>query len=211
MGLEHDPSHNCISSGGCPGYGINDNPAPYLANVIKVYTAMHIVVIVSVHDFTGLGTLAGMDLTNLIAFWTNMADTYKNNPYVWFNVVNEPTTASDSSSVWYNDAVGSIQAIRNAGANNIIVLDGGNYGQDTILICPSSGTTGSPYNWSSSVTAAEDPTLESTYGNIVPSVHVYQYWGGGNDNPGTAGGCTQSELDSRLEAYVSYIIRLGCR
>ena len=210
--------NNCISSGGCPGYGINDNPAPYLANVIKVYTAMHIVVIVSVHDFTGGDpsnsgdAISGSDLTNLISFWTNMADTYKNNPYVWFNIVNEPTTASDSSSVWYNDVIGSIQAIRNAGANNIIVLDGGNYGQDTILICPSSGTTGSPYNWSSSVTAAEDPTLESTYGNIVPSVHVYQYWGGGNNNPGPTGEspqCTQSELNARLEAYVSYIHSLG--
>jgi hypothetical protein len=71
-----------------------------------------------------------------------------------------------------------IQAIRNAGANNVIIVEGANGGQDA-------GDTGSGMvaENGSAILQYADEVLNfggQTYGNIVFSIHPYDQWNGGD-------------------------------
>lgn len=77
-----------------------------------------------------------------VTFWKIMADHYKNNPYVFFDMFNEPkisisTTGSANNmwNIWQNGGVANdgktyvgyqtvVNAIRGQGANNIIIAEG---------------------------------------------------------------------------------------
>jgi mannan endo-1,4-beta-mannosidase len=186
-------ANSCLP-GGCAGVpDFNNNP---LASTISEYTGKHIVVIIAIHNFTGVNTLTAAQQAAVQSFWTNAANTYKNNPYVWFNVMNEPTQDGNLTN-WYNDMQPSVAAIRATGAQNMIVLDGSAYGQDLYdFTC-----TGLPYQNSAIINRI--PAMETQYGNILPSLHVYQDWGGGGSH------CAQSQLDARLTTYVQKVRSIG--
>lgn len=203
---------NTCLPGGCPaavdGCGSScDYLQGALPEEISEYTAAHIVTMVERHDYTtGAGSLPTSNPTayqNLINWWVNLANTYKNNPYVWFNLLNEPLgiTAGNPQQEFtsYDDLYGPIiKAIRATGAQNIIVLDGVGSGQDS-------------YDWSCSnrdyqtysanINAA--PGLEAQYGNILPSVHVYNQWGGYNNT------CTQQSLEAAFVGYMNAVHNAG--
>ena len=109
-----------------------------LDTFINEYTAKKIVVIIECHDMTAQ---SGNDAnTNLMAnqwvpalqtFWTDMANKYKTNPYVWFNIVNEPMGWTNGQwSNWLTFQTNFYNLIRNTGAKNIFVADIPYWGQD---------------------------------------------------------------------------------
>jgi endoglucanase len=55
-------------------------------------------------------------------FWSRLANNYKNNPHVIFNLMNEPNT--EPTEQWVASANTAISAIRSAGANNLILVPG---------------------------------------------------------------------------------------
>jgi len=181
--------------GGCPkagGWSWDTNND--LDGIIQEYTAKKIVIMISLHQFTGADSLSAADASTLVTFWTDLANKYKNNTYVWFNIANEPVTGGDSSfSDWLEFTEPSVQAIRATGADNIIVVDGSMFGQEA-----ADWSCGEiPYT--DSAILAFGPRFRDTYGNILPSVHTYGVWGGGTNS------CTTTQLNTRMNEYFDRI------
>lgn len=66
----------------------------------------------------------------LIDLYTRYADKYKDNPYVWFELINEPGVIDFNEEAWLEIHQSLIQAIRATGNNNPIIVSGWCWGQD---------------------------------------------------------------------------------
>lgn len=66
----------------------------------------------------------------LINLYTYYADRYKDNPYVWFELINEPDTLTFNSIAWVDVHQQLITAIRSIGNQNPIIVNGWCWGQD---------------------------------------------------------------------------------
>lgn len=138
-----------------------------LDQAVTQYTAQGIVVMIDCHDLWmfadgNLGVNCSR-IGELDTFWTDMATRYKNNPYVWFNLHNEPPVGGDA---WADLHVRHTELIRTAGARNIIVCDGplgalDNAGQP--------GVTGKS-SWDSTMLPR---VLTAADGNVVLAMHNY--------------------------------------
>ncbi|NES94826.1 MAG: cellulase family glycosylhydrolase [Desertifilum sp. SIO1I2] len=141
-------------------------------DIINHYTSKGVVVMIEPHENTG-GWFEGRQLDQLVNWHRQLASEYKNNPYVWFNVSNEPGgTDSWDKSKWVNQNTKVVDAIRGAGNNNIIVLDDVFWGQGR-------GSWGSDKPFSkeaSAITSSQNPFKQQK--NILFSVHLYDQWVG---------------------------------
>lgn len=153
-----------------------------LADVVSMYTPHKIVVMEELHDFTGslFETMSSSDEQKLKDYWRAKAVEYKNNPYVWFNLINEPGGSTNSAAFydkWVSLHRQLISIIRGEGANNIIVVDGMWFGQDA-------GNSFDSDNILDSESAILSRGLDILSGNsnIVFSVHTYAQWGGGTES-----------------------------
>jgi hypothetical protein len=130
-------ANSCLP-GGCPasvtGCGSScDYNKNSLSQLITEYTAKHIVVMVELQDETGIAdSMTSTQQQAIQNWWVSVATTYKNNPYVWFNPLNEPIGGSAPTDLnnWANVYTPLVAAIRGTGAQNIVVLDGSANGQD---------------------------------------------------------------------------------
>lgn len=110
-------------------------------------------------------------------FWTRIAIVYKNNPKVVFGLTNEPSNMSTMQ--WFNAAQAAINAIRNSGATNMIMVQG-------------NGWSGAG-SWTSSWYDTASPQISNANGfktltdpgkNMAMNVHMYfdTNAGGGADD-----------------------------
>ncbi|HEY9847000.1 MAG TPA: cellulase family glycosylhydrolase, partial [Candidatus Caenarcaniphilales bacterium] len=75
-----------VSTNILPTRGVsNDNND--VDKLVQAYTSRGIVTMFTPHDRTG-DYFEGGDLTKLKNYWRKMASEYKDNPYVWFNIMN---------------------------------------------------------------------------------------------------------------------------
>ncbi|MCL2740598.1 MAG: glycoside hydrolase family 5 protein [Oscillospiraceae bacterium] len=156
---------------------------PDLDGLIKAFTDRGAPVILEVHDYTGtyppaVGYRKNKDSYMhdggvLKEWWADKARRYKGNPYVWFNIMNEPgpDDSRESAESWLKAHDEVIGAIRAEGAENVIVLDEHQWGQG-------SGYRGGKGGYASAVIRM-GPTLNAKYGNLLYSLHVYDSWYGG--------------------------------
>jgi hypothetical protein len=161
----------------------NNNETDNFDTIIEAFTKRGIVVIIENHDYTGIwppladdgGYTTGSGdiirpLGDLKSYWINLAEKYKDNPYVWFNIMNEPGSGNsqEDAKLWYlvHDEV--IAAIRAVGAENIIVLDDHGWGQANGYL-----DRGAGYD---SAVIKMGPALNEKYQNLVYSLHVYDAW-----------------------------------
>lgn len=159
-----------------------------LNNIVNAFTSRGIVVIIEPHDKTGnyFTDSSTPSLTDLVNWHKGLANAYKNNPYVWFNVQNEPGYGGAIESQYLTTNLAVIQGIRSTGANNIIVVDGGSWGQDTGVW----NSNPVPEGNSGILTYGEQLKNADSTGNIVFSVHMYDQWTYG---------------DSRFQDYVTRV------
>jgi chitodextrinase len=164
-------------TGGQPGFNRDLNT---LYNIIDAYTAEGIVVMIEVHDFTGsyYTDLTTPSLTDLANFHASLAARYIDNPYVWFNVMNEPGGSGAVSTQWLTTNQRVVKAIRDTGNNSIIVADGASWGQDV------GEWNASPVKEENSAILKYGNDLKSfggnTYDNIMFSIHAYDQWSNGD-------------------------------
>lgn len=141
-------------------------------NIVQEYTAKKIVVMIECHDMT-MGNVTDQypnsAISGLDTFWTRMAQKYKTNPYVWFNPENEPFWSNNTGWVQFHQHY--ISLIRGQGAENIIVADNMNMGNDA-------GWNGAKFVYDSSM----GPTVNNGQCNVVFSMHAY---GGAASSVGT--------------------------
>ncbi|NJL38354.1 MAG: glycoside hydrolase family 5 protein [Leptolyngbyaceae cyanobacterium SM1_4_3] len=157
-----------------------DNKQTYAENgtidaIVEKFTSQRIVVMIEPHERTGKW-FSSDELNKLVNWHKGLASKYKDNPYVWLNVSNEPGGSDSGSSsavskyVQQNTSV--IKAIRSTGFDNPIVVDGWSWGQDT------GSWNSNPVSESKSAILslgqkllAADPNK-----NTVFSLHTYDQW-----------------------------------
>lgn len=156
-----------------PQYTTNND----LDAIVRTYTERGVVVVFEGHDRIG-SYYQGDDLKTLIAWFTDLARRYRDNPYVWFDVMNEPGgRKSIDSDQWVNMHGQVIQAIRDdAQANNIIIVEGAYGGQDSGNNDASPVTDSAILNFGKNVIHYGGRTFE----NIVFSIHTYDLWNYGD-------------------------------
>jgi mannan endo-1,4-beta-mannosidase len=108
-----------------PTYEVNNDEGA----VVAAYTALGVVVILEAHNWTG-SYPTDDELPALIHWHVERAQRFKENPRVWFNIMNEPGGEGPPSPQWLDVHQKVIRAIRGTGAGNIIVCDGASWGQD---------------------------------------------------------------------------------
>ncbi|HEY9846242.1 MAG TPA: cellulase family glycosylhydrolase, partial [Candidatus Caenarcaniphilales bacterium] len=93
--------------------------------LVRAFTSRGIVTMFTAHDRIG-SYYEGEDLERLKNFYRDLAAKYKDNPYVWFNIMNEPDEAlRPKSDKWVSMHREVIEVIRDeVGANNMIMIDG---------------------------------------------------------------------------------------
>jgi mannan endo-1,4-beta-mannosidase len=97
-----------------------------------------IVVILECHDLTASDPTVGSgDELRIRRFWDEMVTRYGDNPYVWFNIFNEPY-ASENLVDWAVLHEFYVDRIRATGAENIVVADLPHWGQGIDLLGTSS-------------------------------------------------------------------------
>lgn len=154
--------------------------------IVRAFADRGIVVLFEAHDRTG-GYFTGAELTTLVDWHRTLARRYRNNPYVWFDVMNEPggncTTCAETypdRAAWDETHQAVVRAIRDeARAENIIVVEGASWGQDA-------GSRGAePVRDPESALLSSFPRDVAEfggrrYGNIVASIHIYEQWAEGD-------------------------------
>ncbi|MBD2070959.1 cellulase family glycosylhydrolase [Leptolyngbya sp. FACHB-671] len=157
-----------------------DNKQTYAENgtidaIVEKFTSQRIVVMIEPHERTGKW-YSSDELNKLVNWHKGLASKYKDNPYVWLNVSNEPGGSDSGSSsavskyVQQNTTV--IKAIRSTGFDNPIVVDGWSWGQD------SGSWNSSPVSESKSAILSLGQKLLSVDPdkNTVFSLHTYDQW-----------------------------------
>lgn len=147
-------------------------------SLVQTYTSRGLVVMFDAHDKIG-GYFEGTELDTVKDFFRDLATRYKNNPYVWINVQNEPGDANPDKSRWLRVHQEVIKAVRDeAKANNIIVCDGSAWGQDV-----GEWTAGNVRTDKSAILSYGKELVQfggKRYDNIVFSVHAYDQWSAGS-------------------------------
>ncbi len=181
-------------NGGGYHFGNNDN----YDGIIQEYSARHIVTMVDLQQFMPGDFPSADKMASITTWWTNMANRYKGNPYVWFNLLNEPGNGGASILPQWNQVTSQLTAaIRGTGAKNIIVADGAQFGQEA----NDWGCGDIPYGNSAILTYGK--ALETKYTNMVYSLHAYSEWGGGST------GCSSQQLDTRLGNFIDRVKSAG--
>lgn len=164
--------------------------------LVDAYTEHDVVVMPEVHCFTGGlfndGIEGDLDygLEDLKDFWRDMAQRFGDNPYVWFNIMNEPGEGDsadyyDEWVEWHNEC---IDVIRDEGADNVIVATGMYWGQDA-------GAA-----WGDRTRVEEDESAILSRGreilehdpasNVVFDFHAYDQW------------TASDEMETMLENFI---------
>ena len=106
-------------------------------------------------------------------FWSKMASAFKGNPAVWFRLIAEPHDMSTMQ--WWTAAQAAVNAIRNAGATQVILVPGTNYSAastwtdnwyDTAAVQRSNA-----YGWLNANGPGQP--LRDSLNNTVVEVHTY--------------------------------------
>ena len=150
-----------------PNYllGSYDQPHPadnnYGTNhqIVDVFTSLGAVVIFDAHDRIG-GYYEDAEWEILKNYWRDMAQEFKDNPNVWFNLQNEPGNATANPEKWVSYHRELIDIIRAEGADNLVVVDGEAWGQD--------------YHTQTIATHANQ--ILDNNENVVFSIHAYEQW-----------------------------------
>ena len=94
--------------------------------VVTEATSKGLIVLLDPHDYARYydKVVGSADVPNdvLADFWGQMAAQFKDNPRVWFGLMNEPHGLP--ADQWRDAANAAIAAIRKAGAKNLILVPG---------------------------------------------------------------------------------------
>ena len=129
-------------------------------DIISWCKARGLICILEMHDATGSDSTS--DLNNAVNYWIEIKEMLNaNKDYVIVNIANE-WYGSWNSSAWASGNKSAIQALRNAGIDNVLMVDCAGWGQ---------------YPNSIKEYGKEVYNADS-HGNTMFSIHMYEYAGG---------------------------------
>ncbi|MEM1140821.1 MAG: cellulase family glycosylhydrolase, partial [Pseudomonadota bacterium] len=139
-------------------------------DLVKAYSRRKIVVLLEAHDRIG-GWFEGADRDRLIAWMTDLATDYRDNPYVWLGVQNEPGAmdSPEKAQTWLETHQDVIDAVRATGFTAPIVVNDWYWGQG-------SGDQDPEFEAGDSAILSLGPQLIDPQDNLVFDLHVYDQW-----------------------------------
>ncbi len=167
--------------------------------IVDAFTSRNVVVMFEFHDQTG-SYYKDDKLYDLMDAWRDVIDLYGDNPYVWYNIMNEPGTEDSPEQIdqWVSMHQQVIEVIRDEQDNkNVIVVDAHFWGQDA-----GARSSEPVIESNSSILTAGDRLIhfnDKTYENIMFSFHTYDQW--------DVGGLAQ--LSYRMHDYIERIKEKG--
>lgn len=101
-----------------------------LKDSVKHATSRGLAVILDPHNYAryyGTNIVGGpkVSAADFADFWERLAQEFKDSPYVWFGLVNEPHDMPTAQ--WFEAANACIAAIRGTGAKNLILVPGNSW------------------------------------------------------------------------------------
>lgn len=164
--------------------------------VLGECAAKHIVCLLDMHNYgnyylddsaTAQGLPGAIDVSNrrLADVWAQLADRYKNNPYVWFDLMNEPHQQTALQWVKTDNTIAA--AIRASGATNKIIFQG-------------TAWQGA-WTWSSSGNATAMLKAYDPGNNFAFEAHQYL----DSDGSGTSPVCVPGSGASRLLPFTTWL------
>jgi len=167
--------------------------AAHLDSLIAHATEKKVFAILDPHNFARYydNTIGSASVPNSVFadFWRRLALRYKDNPYVMFNLVNEPHDIS--TEVWVSAANDAIAAIRAAGATNTILAPGNAW----------TGAYDWTQNWYGTSNSVAMLNLRDPLDNTLFEVHQYldASFGGGGE-------CVSRTIGSeRIKGFVGWL------
>ena len=156
--------------------------AQEVEDIIKWSKERGLVCVLEVHDHTGKNDPAELDIA--VNYWIELKDLLNaNKDYVIVNIANEWLGEWNKGDVWENTYKNAVTKLRNAGIENVLMIDGAGYGQETSTLIERCTNV-----------KAADPT-----GNIMFSIHMYSV-------AGKDAATVKSNIDSMLGKGVATCI-----
>lgn len=160
-----------------------------IRNLIESYTSRGIVVLFDVHDLLGK-YFEGQHLEDYKTFIADFASKFKDNPYVWIDLHNEPGTYQGAGNAdqgipahdfsrWQAEYTAMREAVRTVAPDMPIFASGDAWGQDT----------GPNWNGDELVVTEESALLSNgdffkSDTQLAATIHVYDQWNYGGDRTG---------------------------
>lgn len=158
--------------GYCDHHGKGGGPTVQGADLdalVNTYTARKMVILLQDHgqDYPNIPNASQIEQS--LSWYRQIAQKYKNNPYVWFGGPNEPMdgSAAQMCQTWVDFETKFIDAVRSQGAQNMFVANSGGFGQD-FAGYPTAG----PVNEGDSYILRCGQQLHAK-GNVMFDVHIY--------------------------------------
>jgi endoglucanase len=179
---------------------LNEAAMKPLDQVLSECAAQHIVCLLDMHNYgnyylddsaTGQGLPGTIDASNarLANLWAQIANRYKNNSYVWFDLMNEPNRQTAVEWVKTSNAVAA--AIRATGAPNKIIFQGTAWQ--------------AAWTWATSGNATEMLKAYDPGNNYAFEAHQYL----DRDGSGTSPTCVAGVGATRLEPFTTWLQKYG--
>lgn len=185
---------NTCLPGGCGYTGVVNRRNDDLDALVREFTRRRLVTIIALHQVQPGGLPTGADLDRIEAWWRATARRYRDNPWVWFNVLNEPGRGKPAPAGWLAVHRRLIRAIRDEAPSNLLVVDGTNWGQEV------GGVDTGPVDTANSAILRWGAGLQQEFGNLVFSFHVYDQWGAPPDD---------TARDARMADYIDRVHAQG--
>lgn len=156
--------------------------ASEVETIIKKCESLGMICILEVHDYTGSDSVS--DLNQAVEYWKNMKDLLNaHKDYVIVNIANEWHGTWNMGATWSSAYQSAIKSMRNAGIENVIMVDAAGWGQEAA----------SCIDYCQSVLSAD------TTGNTMFSIHMYSV-------VGKDASTVKSAIDGMLAKGVSFCI-----
>lgn len=155
-----DLGANCVRVVLADGTQWDKTSVNEVKNIIKWCKDKGLVCILEVHDHTGFDEPSRLDTA--VNYWLEITDLLNTNKdYVIVNIANEWLGTWNKGNVWTDTYCNAIKKLRNAGLQNVIMVDAAGYGQETSTLIQNCQTV---------------KNADST-GNTMFSIHMYSVAG----------------------------------
>jgi mannan endo-1,4-beta-mannosidase len=179
---------------GCGYTGVVNEHNDDLDALVEQFTSRHVVVVLALHQVAPGSMPSGRELSAIDGWWHQQAEHFKRNPYVWFNLLNEPGHGKPPPPSWLSMHERLLTTVRAAGAENIVMVDASNWGQEV------GGVDSGNVPTENSSLLRWGPTLARQFDNVVFSLHVYDEWGVPRDD---------AARDARLADFIDRVHAAG--
>lgn len=187
--------NSCLPGEGCPYTGISNDRNGDLDAIVRELVDREIVVIIALHEIQPGRFPNEEQIAAMGAWWGDIAARYADEPYVWFNLQNEPGNDRPASPYWLEVQRALLGHVRAAGAENPVVIDGTHWGQEA-------GSAGVELvRAQDSALLSFGPDLLAEDPNVIFSFHAYDQWGQPD--------ATDQERDRRLADFLDRIHDAG--